>query len=144
MGRCMALSTGSEISANASVSAYYPKASQGWYALGVLTFVYVFAFIDRQILTLLVGPIRRDLGISDTEVSLLTGFGFVLFYTAFGLPLARLADSGSRRALVGCGFAMWSLFCAGCGLARNYTQLLLMRIGVGVGEASLAPAAYSL
>lgn len=122
----------------------YPPASYAWYVVGVLTLVYVFSFIDRQILNLLVRPIRRDLGISDTQMSLLMGFSFALFYTFFGIPLGRLADSRSRRTIIAAGFAAWSLFTAGCGLARNFAQMLLMRIGVGVGEAALSPAAYSL
>jgi MFS family permease len=122
----------------------YPRPAYAWYVVAVLTFVFIFSFIDRQILNLLVGPIRRDLQISDTEMSLLTGFAFALFYTLFGLPLARIADSSSRRALIAAGFVMWSLFTAGSGLARNFTQMLIMRMGVGVGEASLSPAAYSL
>jgi MFS family permease len=115
-----------------------------WYALGVLNLVYVFSFIDRSILNLLVAPVRRDLGISDTGMSLLTGFSFAVFYTLFGLPLSRFADSHSRRGLIGGGFAVWSLFAAGCGLARNFFQMVVMRMGVGIGEASLSPAAYSL
>jgi MFS family permease len=122
----------------------YPSAAYGWYVVGVLTFVYVFSFIDRQILNLLVRPIRRDLGISDTQMSLLMGLSFALFYTFFGLPLGRLADSKSRRAIIAVGFAFWSLFTAGCGLVRNFTQMLFMRMGVGVGEAALSPAAYSI
>jgi MFS family permease len=112
--------------------------------VGVLTFVYIFSFIDRQILNLLVRPIRRDLGISDTQMSLLMGFSFALFYTFFGIPLGRLADSRSRRTIIAVGFAVWSLFTAGCGVAKNFSQMLLMRIGVGVGEAALSPAAYSI
>jgi MFS family permease len=122
----------------------YPPSGYAWYVVGVLTFVYVFSFIDRQILNLLVRPIRRDLGINDTQMSLLMGLSFALFYTFFGLPLGRLADSKSRRALVAVGFAFWSFFTAGCGLAKNFAQMLLMRMGVGVGEAALSPAAYSL
>jgi MFS family permease len=110
----------------------------------LLTLVYVFSFIDRQILNLLVGPVRRDLGLTDTQMSLLMGFSFALFYTGFGIPLGRLADSKSRRTIIAIGFATWSLFSAGCGLARTFGQMLLMRIGVGVGEATLSPAAYSL
>lgn len=140
----MALATDNERVLRAPSEAAYPRLGYAYYVLGVLTLVYVFAFIDRQILNLLVGPIRRDFAISDTEISLLSGFGFALFYTLFGIPLARVADSGSRRGLIAVGFAMWSIFTAGCGLARNFTQLFLMRIGVGVGEASLSPAAYSL
>lgn len=122
----------------------YPPAGYAWYVVGVLTLVYVFSFIDRQILALLVKPIRRDLEITDTEMSLLMGFSFAVFYTFFGIPLGRLADSKSRRGLIAAGFALWSLFTAGCGLARNFTQMLLLRMGVGVGEAALSPAAYSL
>ena len=122
----------------------YPPAGYAWYVVGVLTLVYVFSFIDRQILNLLVRPIRRDLGISDTQMSLLMGFSFAVFYTFFGIPLGRLADTKSRRTIIAGGFALWSLFTAGCGLARNFSHMLLMRMGVGVGEAALSPAAYSL
>jgi MFS family permease len=122
----------------------YPPAGYAWYVVGVLTLVYVFSFIDRQILNLLVAPIRRDLQITDFQMSLLMGFSFAIFYTFFGIPMGRLADSSNRRGLIAAGFAMWSLFTAGCGLARNFTHLLAMRIGVGIGEASLSPAAYSL
>ncbi|MEP7270102.1 MAG: MFS transporter, partial [Acidobacteriota bacterium] len=122
----------------------YPAAGYAWYVVAVLTFVYVFSFIDRQILALLVRPIKRDLGISDTQMSLLMGFSFAVFYTFFGIPLGRLADSRSRRSIIAVGFALWSLFTAGCGVARNFSQMLLMRMGVGVGEAALSPAAYSL
>ncbi len=128
----------------APAEAPYPNATYAWYVVGVLTFVYVFSFIDRTILNLLVRPIRRDLGISDTQMSLLIGFAFALFYTLFGIPLGRLADSKSRRSLIAIGFAFWSLFTAGCGLAKNFAQMLLLRMGVGVGEAALSPAAYSM
>jgi MFS family permease len=122
----------------------YPAPSYAWYVVAVLMIVYVFSFIDRQILSLLVGPIRRDLGISDTQMSLLMGFSFALFYTFFGLPLGRLADSRSRRGLIAAGLFTWSLMTAGCGLARQYWHFLVLRLGVGVGEAALSPSAYSL
>jgi len=122
----------------------YPKPAYACYVLVVLTCVYVFSFIDRQVLSLLVGPVRRDLGITDTEMSLLIGIAFAAFYVGFGIPLGRIADSGSRRGLITAGFALWSMFAAGCGLANTFPQLALMRMGVGVGEASLSPAAYSL
>ena len=134
----------SQPSSHITDSASYPNPTRAWYALGVLTLVYVFSFLDRQILNLLVVPVSRDLQISDTQMSLLIGVAFAIFYTAFGLPLGRVADSHSRRGLIGAGFALWSLFTAGCGFAGNYAQLLVMRMGVGVGEASLSPAAYSL
>jgi MFS family permease len=122
----------------------YPRPGYAWYVVGVLTLLYVFSFIDRQILNLLVRPIRRDLEISDTEMSLLMGFSFAVFYTFFGILLGRLADSRSRRGIISAGVAVWSLMTAGCGMAGNFLQMLLFRMGVGVGEAALSPAAYSL
>jgi MFS family permease len=115
-----------------------------WFVVGILLVAYIFSFIDRQILNLLVGPIRRDLGISDTQMSLLMGFSFAIFYSIMGIPLGRLADSRSRRGLIAAGVVVWSLMTALCGTARNYWQLFLFRIGVGVGEAALSPAAYSM
>jgi MFS family permease len=115
-----------------------------WYVVGVLTLAYVSSFIDRQILALLVAPIRRDLGISDTGMSLLMGLSFALFYTFLGIPIGRLADSRSRRAIICWGIAVWSAMTAACGVVRSYPQLLLARVGVGVGEAALSPPAYSL
>lgn len=122
----------------------YPSIRYAWYVVGVLTLVYVFSFIDRQILNLLVRPIRRDLAITDTQMSLLMGFSFAVFYTFFGIVLGRLADSRSRRGLIAAGFVAWSVLTAACGLARSFWQMLLLRMGVGVGEAALSPAAYSL
>ena len=92
--------TATECAAPPPAEASYPRPAYAWYVLIVLTFVYIFSFIDRQILNLLVGPIRRDLQISDTEMSLLTGLAFALFYTFFGLPLGRIADAGNRRGLI--------------------------------------------
>ena len=130
--------------ASLCVDTRYPRSAYAWYVLAVLTLVYVFSFLDRQILNLLVTPVRRDLQISDTQMSVLIGFAFALFYVGFGVPLGRVADSRSRRTVIAMGFACWSLFTAGCGLTKDYAQLLIMRMGVGVGEASLSPAAYSL
>lgn len=127
-----------------NVEAPYPPIKYAWYVVGVLTFVYIFSFIDRQILNLLVGPIRRDLGISDTQMSLLMGFSFALFYTFCGIPLGWLADRYSRRSIIAVGFVFWSMMTAGCGLAQNFWQMLMLRMGVGVGEAALSPSAYSL
>ena len=104
----------------------------------------VVSFIDRQIITLLVQPIRADLAISDTGMSLLMGFAFAIFYVTMGVPIARLSDRHSRRTIIAIGIFLWSLATAACGLARNYSQLFLARIGVGVGEATLMPAAYSM
>lgn len=115
-----------------------------WYVVGVLTVVYTFSFISRQIFSLLVGPLRRDLHIGDTQISLLMGFSFALFYTFFGIPIGRLADIYSRRLIIAIGLVLWSGFTAACGLARTFELMLLLRMGVGVGEAALSPAAYSL
>lgn len=115
-----------------------------WYVVIVLTGLYMLSFVDRTILSLLVGPIKRDLGISDTRIGLLQGLSFALFYTIMGLPLGRLADTRSRRNLVAAGVAVWSLFTGFCSAAKTFWSLFLTRIGVGVGEAGLSPAAYSL
>lgn len=115
-----------------------------WYAVFVLTLAYTLSFIDRTILSLLVGPIRADLQISDTGFSLLHGLAFALFYTIVGIPIGRLADRSSRRNIIVIGIAAWSLATAACGLARSFVQLFLARVLVGVGEATLSPAAYSM
>jgi MFS family permease len=115
-----------------------------WYVVGVLTFVYMTAFVDRQILSLLVGPIKRSLGVSDTEMGLLQGLAFAVFYTLLGMPIGYLADRRSRRAIIAAGAAIWSVMTAACGLARTFPQLFLARVGVGVGEASISPAALSM
>jgi len=115
-----------------------------WYVVGVLTLLYAFSFIDRQIFSLLVGPLRRDLHIGDAKMSLLIGFSFALFYTFFGIPLGRLADIYGRRLIIATGLVLWSGFTASCGLAQTFETMLLLRMGVGVGEAALSPAAYSL
>jgi MFS family permease len=115
-----------------------------WYVVAVLLLAYTLSFIDRMILSLLVGPIRADLGISDTQMSLLMGFAFAIFYSVLGIPLGWLADRGSRRGLMVAGVAAWSVMTAICGLTRSYATLFLARIGVGVGEATLSPAAYSM
>lgn len=122
----------------------YPSGLRAWTTVAILMVAYVLSFIDRQILNLLVGPIRRDLVISDTQMSLLMGLSFALFYTVCGIPLGRLADTRSRRGLIAIGVLFWSVATAACGLARLYWQFLVCRIGVGVGEAALSPAAYSL
>lgn len=121
-----------------------PSLAYPWFVVAILMIAYVISFVDRQILNLLVGPIRSDLGISDTQMSLLMGFSFAIFYTILGIPLARIADSRSRRGLIVAGIIVWSAMTAFCGLAKHYWQLLLFRIGVGVGEAALSPAAYSM
>lgn len=118
--------------------------AQAWYAVAILTLANVSGAIDRQIFTSLVGPVKRDLGLSDTQVSLLMGFGFAVFFSVFGLAIGRLVDRGRRTAIVAVGAALWSLMTAVTGMTRSYGQLLLARVGVGVGEATLGPAAVSI
>ena len=126
------------------VTAAYPHARLAWTTVAILMVAYVLSFIDRQILNLLVAPVRRDLDISDTQMSYLLGLSFALFYTVCGIPIGRLADVKSRRGIIAVGIVFWSLMTAGCGMARSYLSFLLFRIGVGVGEATLSPSAYSL
>jgi predicted MFS family arabinose efflux permease len=114
------------------------------YVLGVLVVVYTFNFIDRQILSILLEPIKLDLGLSDTQLGLLTGFAFALFYATLGIPIARWGDRGNRRNLIALALAIWSAMTAASGLALNFWHLLLARIGVGVGEAGCSPPAHSM
>ncbi len=122
----------------------WPSTPYAWFVVFVLLLAYTSSFVDRQILTLLVGPIKADLHISDTQFSLLTGLAFSATYTLAGFPFAWMADRFSRRFVVIGGVTAWTVMTAGCGLARNFGGLFLMRMGVGVGEATLSPAAYSL
>jgi MFS family permease len=114
------------------------------YALSLLVVVYVFNFIDRQILNILAEAIRVDLGLSDTALGFLGGIAFAVFYTFAGIPIARWADRGSRRSIIALGLLVWSGMTAVSGLARSFTQLALARVGVGLGEAACSPPAHSL
>lgn len=122
----------------------YAKRSAQYYTLGLLTIVYIFNFVDRQILSILQEPIKRDLGLSDAQLGLLTGFAFAAFYVIAGIPIARFADRAVRRNIVAWSLAVWSAMTALCGFAQNYTQLLLARIGVGIGEAGCTPPSHSI
>lgn len=122
----------------------WPRPTYAWFVVGVLLLAYTCSFVDRQILTLLVEPIRADLRITDTQFSLLTGLAFSATYTVAGLPFAWLSDRRNRRFVIIAGITAWSLMTAGCGLARSFGGLFGMRMGVGIGEATLSPAAYSL
>ncbi len=115
-----------------------------WYVVFVLALTQALAFVDRQVLALLVEPIRKDLGASDTQMSLLYGLSFALFYVIVALPIARLADRSSRRNIIAAGVTVWSLATAACGLAQAFPALLIARMGVGAGEATLSPSAQSL
>jgi len=121
-----------------------PASAYGWYALGVLVLVYMLNFIDRQILSILANDIKADLGLTDADLGFLYGTAFAVFYSLFGIPLGRLADGWHRVRLLTMGLALWSLMTAVSGLARNATALTLARVGVGVGEATASPCAYSL
>jgi MFS family permease len=114
------------------------------YVLAMLTLVYVFNFIDRQLLVILQESIKKELLLTDTQLGLLSGFTFAIFYVTMGIPIARLADRRSRRNIVAVSLALWSAMTAFCGLARNFVQLLLARIGVGVGEAGGSPPAHAM
>jgi MFS family permease len=115
-----------------------------WYVVAVLLLAYIVSFVDRQSVTLMVGPLKRALSLSDTQISLLHGMAFALFYTFLGLPIGRLVDVFNRRKIVIAGVTLWSLMTAGCGLAGNFGSMFLFRMGVGFGEATLSPSAYSM
>ena len=121
---------------------FSPAARQ--YALSVLVVVYTFNFIDRQILSILIEPIKAELGLSDGQLGLLAGFAFALFYATLGIPIARYADRSNRRSLIALALAVWSGMTALSGLAQNFWHLLVARIGVGVGEAGCSPPAHSM
>ena len=128
-----------ESQAAAAVGGRYAR-----YVLIVLIIVYVFNFIDRQILSILAEEIKADLGISDSDIGFLYGTAFAVFYAVFGIPLGRLADVWVRRTLIAAGLAFWSLMTALSGTARSFMTLALYRFGVGIGEASATPAAFSM
>ena len=112
--------------------------------LALLTLTYFFSFMDRQILAILLEAIKADLKLSDTQLGLLSGLVFAIFYATLGIPIARFADRSSRRNIVAASLAVWSVMTAACGLAQNFTQLMLARIGVGVGEAGAGPPSHAI
>tara|TARA_B100001540_G_scaffold303181_1_gene311520 strand:+ start:1187 stop:2473 length:1287 start_codon:yes stop_codon:yes gene_type:complete len=114
------------------------------YVLGVLFVVYVFNFIDRQVLSVFIGPIKEEFGASDTQMGLLAGFAFALLYTFAGIPIARLADRGNRRNIIAIGLTVWSAMTVACGMARSFVQLAVARVLVGIGEAAGSPPSHSL
>ena len=114
------------------------------YALGLLTVVYSFNFIDRQLLSILQEAIKLELSLSDSQLGLLTGFAFAMFYVTAGVPIARLADRSNRRNIVAISVGLWSFMTAISGMVQNYLQLLLARIGVGIGEAGGSPPSHSI
>jgi MFS family permease len=122
----------------------YPALHYAWYMVAVLLVVYSIAFVDRIILNLMVAPIRAELQLTDTGISLLQGFAFTIFYSVFGIILGRHADRKNRKLMIIIGVAVWCVATAACGLASNVWQLFIARIFVGAGEAALSPAAYSM
>ncbi len=112
--------------------------------LALLTVTYFFSYMDRQILAILQELIKKDLGLSDTQLGMLTGLAFAVFYAGLGIPVARLADRMNRRNIIAISLTVWSAFTAACGLAQNFVQLLLFRIGVGIGEAGSSPPSHSI
>ncbi|CUS46359.1 MAG: MFS transporter [Pseudomonadota bacterium] len=112
--------------------------------LALLTFVYFFSYMDRQILAILLELIRKDLLLTDTQLGILSGFAFAVFYAGLGIPVARLADRTSRKKIIVLSLALWSAMTAICGLATSFLQLLFARIGVGVGEAGSSPPSHSM
>lgn len=122
----------------------YATRKKAYYALVLLTIVYSFNFIDRQLLAILQESIKADLQLSDSQLGLLTGFAFAAFYVIAGLPIARWADHGNRRNIVALSLFIWSFMTAISGLANNFIQLLLARVGVGIGEAGGSPPSHSI
>jgi MFS family permease len=114
------------------------------FVLAMLTLVYVFNFLDRQLLVILQESIKKDLQLSDTQLGMLSGFTFAIFYVTLGIPIARFADKNNRKNTVAASLGLWSLMTACSGLPRNFIQLLLARIGVGVGEAGGSPPAHAM
>ncbi len=117
---------------------------QRQYAMYLLLGIYMINFLDRQVVNILAEPIRNDLGLSDTQIGLMSGLAFAVFYTFLGLPIARFAERANRPMIIGAAVAAWSGFTMVCGFAQNFWQLALARIGVGIGEAGCTPPAHSL
>ncbi len=131
-------------SADVNEKLLYPSPKVAWVACAILFLGCTLAFMDRAIISLFVIPIQRDLHLSDTQISLLVGFAFGAFNALFGLPVARWIDGGRRKTIAAIGIAAWSVAASCCGLAVNFWQLFLGRVGVGAGEASVTPAGVSL
>ncbi len=115
-----------------------------WFVLVMLTLVAILNFVDRQLMSILLEPIKAEFDLSDTQLGFLTGFAFAIFYSIMGIPLAKLADQGDRRKLIAVVIALWSVMTAACGMAVGFVSLLIARVGVGIGEAGSAPAVQSM
>lgn len=135
------LTTNTEVSISPATP--YPDRKYAWFVVFVLILASLIAFIDRQVVAIVVGPMQEDLGVGDTEIGWLYGV-FALFYAVAALPIATLADKKSRKIIIAVGIALWSILTIACGLARNYWQVFFARMGVGIGEATLNPSTTSL
>lgn len=122
----------------------WPNPVAAWWCVTMLSIVLMLSQIDRNVITLLVAPIKRDLHLSDVQMSLLLGPAFILFYVFLGLPLSRVTDTRSRRVIIAIGLSFWTVMTAACGLARSFFQLFAFRVGIGAGEAVNGPATYSM
>jgi MFS family permease len=122
----------------------WPGEGQAWYAVAIFALALMVNFLDRGIVNLLVQPMKRDLDLTDVQISLLLGFAFVGFYVLLGLPIGRLVDSRSRRTIITVGVAIWSVTTALCGVAQNFWQFFACRLGVGIGEACTGPSTFSM
>ncbi len=122
----------------------YPPAKVAWYTVFIMFLLYVCSYMDRQVLTMLVEPIKADLQITDFQMGLLMGPVFAVFYTTLGIPAGWISDRHNRRGLIAIGAGLWAIATAGCGMAGTYAQLAVARLSVGIGEATLTPAAQSM
>lgn len=136
------MTVNSDEQAGQAVSPQSPAAA--WTAVAVLSGLYMFSFVDRQILVLLIEPIKSDLGLTDTGVSLLTGLAFAAVYAVMGVPMGRAADLWSRKRVILLGATLWSVLTILCGFARDFKEMFVARMGVGLGEAALTPAGYAM
>ena len=127
-----------------SSTSSYPRPAYAWYCLSIICFAYLFGFMDRIVVGLLTPAIQADLGLTDSQMGVIQGLAFAVFYTIFGIPIGMAADRGNRKWILTAGATFWSLMTAACGLARSFGGLFGARVGVGIGEATLNPCASSL
>lgn len=140
----MAGSMPTATAADAAADAGYPKQTYAWYVVSVICIGYIFAFIDRIIVGLLTASIQKDLLLTDTQMGVLQGIAFALFYTLFGIPIGWLADRWNRKIILSVGMTIWSVMTAACGFAGTFWTFFIARVGVGIGEATLNPCASSI
>src|SRR5689334_13143891 len=138
------MSTGTATAGDAPAAASQRTKPYAWLVLAMLAFIYIFNFLDRQLMSTVIESIKKDTGFTDAQMGLMTGFYFAIVYTTFGVVVGFLADRTSRRNILFAGAVLWSGFTALCGMAHNYPTMLAARVGVGVGEAAGAPPSYSI